>query len=271
LIINPIVSNKRWQLFLTIYNVRLSLVKLIKISFKSFFLALSLPSSLGYDAMRILLLSKEKGINLTTNGITVFLDRFLALFVMLIISFFASIALYISKGEFYLLFLSSALIFFQLVIFISLKSSFYLKIIDNSILEKKIFLKFQSSFFNLFNLIKQTELSSIINFKSVFYIVSFQLSNILCTIFIFFSIDVFVPLYIHFTILPIIWIVTIMPISISGLGLREGAFIFFYGQFGINQTDAFIASILSFVLLILIPAFVGFFILVFDGKSILKS
>lgn len=72
LIINPIVSNKRWQIFLTIYNVHLSLVKLIKISFKSFFLSLSLPSSLGYDAMRILLIGKEKGINLTTNGMTVF-------------------------------------------------------------------------------------------------------------------------------------------------------------------------------------------------------
>jgi uncharacterized protein (TIRG00374 family) len=271
LFINPIVSNKRWQLFLKIYNVQLSLVKLIKISFKSFFLSLSLPSSLGFDAMRVLLLSKEKGITLTTNGISVFLDRFLALFVMLLISFFASIALFFSKGESYLLIVSTVLILLQTIFYFSLKSSLYLKIINYFFANKKFFPKIHEFLLTFFNIIKQTELTSIINFKSILYIVSFQLSNILCTIFIFFSLDVSVPFYIHFTLLPIIWIVTIIPISISGLGLREGAFIFFYGQYGINETDSFLASILSFVILILFPAFIGLFILLFDRKSIEKT
>jgi uncharacterized protein (TIRG00374 family) len=267
LIINPIVSNIRWQHFLRIYEVHYPLFRLIKISFKAFFLSISLPSSLGFDAVKILLLSKEKKKDISINGISVFWDRFVALFVMLFISLVASIFIYISKGISDYFILSFVLFCLQAIFLISLKSSFYIKLMEKLFSEKSKFHRIVDSLAHLLQLIKKTDLTSILNLKSISYILLFQFSNILCTIFIFKSLDVSVPFYIHFTLLPIIWVVTIIPISISGLGLREGAFIFFYGQFGINETDAFTASILSFVLLILLPAFIGFFILLTDRNN----
>jgi uncharacterized membrane protein YbhN (UPF0104 family) len=74
------------------------------------------------------------------------------------------------------------------------------------------------------------------------------------------------PFYFHFTILPIIWIVTIIPITLSGIGLREGAFVYFYGLLGVGSEKAMIASLLTFLLLIVTPALIGSLILIIDKK-----
>ncbi|MCB9449952.1 MAG: flippase-like domain-containing protein [Anaerolineaceae bacterium] len=53
------------------------------------------------------------------------------------------------------------------------------------------------------------------------------------------------PVY-FFLFMPVIWIVTLIPISISGLGLREGAFAFFLGPLGVSSGDAVAISLLFY-------------------------
>ncbi len=53
------------------------------------------------------------------------------------------------------------------------------------------------------------------------------------------------PLY-FFIFMPIIWIIMTIPISLSGLGLREGAFVFFFSQVGVAPTDAIAISLLYY-------------------------
>lgn len=47
--------------------------------------------------------------------------------------------------------------------------------------------------------------------------------------------------------LPIIIILTLLPVSISGLGVREGAFVFFFGAIGIEQEKALALSLIWFL------------------------
>jgi uncharacterized protein (TIRG00374 family) len=46
---------------------------------------------------------------------------------------------------------------------------------------------------------------------------------------------------------PMIFTVTMLPVSLSGLGVREAAYVFFFGREGIARADAVAASLLFFV------------------------
>lgn len=46
---------------------------------------------------------------------------------------------------------------------------------------------------------------------------------------------------------PMIFTVTMLPVSVSGLGVREAAYVFFFGHDGITRADAVAASLLFFV------------------------
>jgi uncharacterized protein (TIRG00374 family) len=59
------------------------------------------------------------------------------------------------------------------------------------------------------------------------------------------------PVY-FFMVLPMIWIITMVPISISGLGVREGAFVFFFTKVGVSDAAALLLSFLNFSQLIVL-------------------
>jgi uncharacterized membrane protein YbhN (UPF0104 family) len=44
-----------------------------------------------------------------------------------------------------------------------------------------------------------------------------------------------------------IFALTMLPVSLSGLGVREAAYVFFFGQAGVARPDAIAASLLFFV------------------------
>jgi len=75
------------------------------------------------------------------------------------------------------------------------------------------------------------------------------------------------PFYNHLAILPLIQIISIIPVSISGFGIREGSFVYFYRILGVNENIAFFASLLYFSLLVLTPALIGMILYLVDKKE----
>jgi len=63
----------------------------------------------------------------------------------------------------------------------------------------------------------------------------------------------------EFILISIISVVisNILPISIGGLGIREGAFVFLLSKFGVQSEVAFVISISGFLVKILIPGLIG--------------
>jgi hypothetical protein len=47
---------------------------------------------------------------------------------------------------------------------------------------------------------------------------------------------------------PMIFTITMLPISLSGLGVREAAYWYFFAQVGVNQVDAVVASLAFFII-----------------------
>ncbi|MEZ4617984.1 MAG: lysylphosphatidylglycerol synthase domain-containing protein [Caldilineaceae bacterium] len=60
------------------------------------------------------------------------------------------------------------------------------------------------------------------------------------------SLSVQVPALYFFLFMPLIWLITMIPLSLNGLGLREGAFAFFFGLIGVAAPEAISISLLVY-------------------------
>lgn len=94
---------------------------------------------------------------------------------------------------------------------------------------------------------------------------SVSIVNSLCTIVVTYlaarSIGVDIdPIY-FFIFMPIIWIIMTVPISLSGLGVREGAFAFFFSQVGVAASDAVAISLLYYSYNVIIGVIGGLLLL----------
>ena len=71
----------------------------------------------------------------------------------------------------------------------------------------------------------------------------------------------------YLAILPIGTLIAMLPISISGLGTRELALISLFGLFNVEATKVFSMSIINIVIVGIIPAIIGIFLILRKQKS----
>jgi uncharacterized protein (TIRG00374 family) len=76
--------------------------------------------------------------------------------------------------------------------------------------------------------------------------------------------------YFTFILISIISVIisNILPLSIGGLGIREGAFVFLMSQFGVEHEIAFVISLGGFIVKILIPGIIGLLFSFFRNNKI---
>lgn len=62
---------------------------------------------------------------------------------------------------------------------------------------------------------------------------------------------------------------TVVPLTVSGFGVREGAFVFFYSLVGVPAEVAVGVSLLTYLLVIGVPSLLGGLLLLFnrDGQT----
>ena len=65
-------------------------------------------------------------------------------------------------------------------------------------------------------------------------------------------------------------IATIIPLSIGGIGIREGAFVLFLSTYGVSNDVAFVLSLAGYLVKNLIPSSIGM-ILAFAAKLPIKT
>ena len=81
------------------------------------------------------------------------------------------------------------------------------------------------------------------------------------TYFIALSVGINLPLHYFLSILSIGTIVSLIPITINGIGTREATLIGLFGIFGIEATKVFSMSVLSLIIGGVLPALISFFFL----------
>jgi len=132
-----------------------------------------------------------------------------------------------------------------------------------------VFGKIGQSLSNLHHVIYSFRSQKIVIIKSFIYSFIIQLSFAFLVYLIAVALGVRIgPIY-FFILVPIISIITALPVSIAGLGLREASSVYFFAKVGVPAETAVAISFLIFLLMILIGLMGGIiYVLAFSHRRI---
>lgn len=265
-LINPLISNNRWRFFLSAQGISEKFFSLVKISFISIFLGIILPSTTGSDAIRIYQIEKRQNHLKGAGGASVIIERLLGFLILSFLGIIGAFIAVLNDGSIYLLYLTVFIHIAILIVFIILKNGFIYRYINRYFSKTKKAKGISNYLRAIYLAINIFPIRKVLP-PTIPLILAFQLSTIICSILLFYAFNVDVPIFYHFTFMPLIQIFSIIPITISGFGIREGGFVYFYGLLGVDENISFLISLLYYAVLMIVPAFIGMIFYLFDGMS----
>lgn len=184
-----------------------------------------LPTAIGGDAVRMVMLTKE-GLNKQYSSLSVVLERIIGFYALLIIGFFTSF-------------------FWQ-------SPGYIQNTMGISLILYTLVLIFGSQIISLFNYKKISKIIvAIKNVKfgrkkiGIVFLISlvYQLISIYISYYMALSIGINDLLVQFLTLVPIVWFFTMVPFSFGGLGIREISFAYLFGLINISPEESTIISL----------------------------
>jgi len=258
----------RWKIILQYQKLYVPFIELVKINYISSALGQVLPGGIGGDLLRGYKLNKKyKQISNTTASIL--LDRILGIGSMLLLSLIGSIladliGLKLSISNYLLLICTLFILVFYLTS--KLRLDYFNFRFTNNERTKRLLKKISDI------LISVTDFKKIRNIFPSVFLISLIIQLLRCMIFYFlyraFGYDID---FIYFLIaIPITLVLAIIPISIAGLGIREGSLIYFFTTVGVPAETSIGVGIL-FHLLQILASLPGVLMWVFEKKMITRQ
>jgi glycosyltransferase 2 family protein len=244
LILDRLIMSYRWHILVRAKGMRIPFADIVRMYFVSAFLGLFMPSSVAPDFIRVYMATKHR-FPVPDALSSVFLDRFIAFLTLSGLSFFSSLLTFSFSDRIlvslWIIVATLTPLIASLAIMVAIKydySSIKLNL-SNRIIVKIINLisDFRTSILlyknNIFSIIKVT----------VFCILN-HLIYILTTYVVALALNINIPfIYLCITV-PLVSFLTMVPISLAGLGIQEGAYIYFLSQIGISSQEAFAIAVL---------------------------
>jgi uncharacterized protein (TIRG00374 family) len=216
-----------------------------------------LPTAMGGDIARILKLKKE-GMDTYDLLSSTLMDRLIGLVSILLMGLTALIfapILHYSQSTQYLLVLFLIGLFPTMLLLLSDKSKrFYLKIFNY--LQSTKFPASISKFIEVLLIFMDHKRTL---FHVLFYSFLAQFAIITCYIFISLSLGIQIPIYVYFSIVPIVFLATSLPLSIGGLGIRESVLVGLMHLYSADTQEALELSIFYIAILLLLTIPGGIF------------
>lgn len=237
----------RMKLLLEVWGDKIPYKELVKVGLMGDFGNVFMPGSLGSDLFRIYILQRYLR-DVTRAASAVIYERFIGLISLAFIVFLSVIwarEILMEIGIYGLL--SSLCIVLAIILF-----AFF--IFPNTILAvfNSVF-RMRNRIGRKIRLIAETIMHYSLHkslFISVFAIcIATQIMRILVTFVVASAIGVSVDIQYFFLIVPIIIFVLMIPVSVGGLGVREGASVFLFSFVGVGQADAFMMALLTNLLI----------------------
>lgn len=219
-----------------------------KLYFKGFFFSQALPGSVGGDAIRLIAL-KDQGYGIGDSLYGIFIDRVVGLIGLLLISLFA---LLLAPA-----FLTSTIVNTVLLISVGGLTGFLLLLILHKMINFNRFPTFRilgelsKRFFKVYETRQkasfQISLSIIIHLFSILSIYVISVAA---------HLDIEVGAFL--CLMPLVILLTILPISFAGWGVREGAMVGLFSMSGASKESIMAVSIAYGVILIVssLPGFI---------------
>lgn len=253
----PLVSVNRWKLFLAQMGIHERFWPLWKINLMAMFQGLVLPSSQGFDVLRMWHLAKRHpGCSAKATG-SVLIERIFGMWVFCAMAVAGLVFAWphlddprpvvAAVGAF-----SSAVAVGSCLLLNRRLHALYAKRIPDTPRWGKVTMFLRDTHESLVEFsFRKVFLSSIV------YIFLFQLSTILVGWFLFRACGQPVTFGIHLAFYPVIVTFAMLPVTIGGFGLREGGFAYFYPLVGVPPDVAIAVSVLNYLVLNLLPAPLG--------------
>jgi glycosyltransferase 2 family protein len=243
------VSALRWKTILADNQVQFPWFQAFRGYVLALFYGTFLPGVLGGDAIRIGICVQKTRCSVSTSTAAVLLERFggvVSLFCLLFLAYFSSPQLIndllaIRNNQFVFWIAVSALTGMMILIITrSLWFHWLPESHSNSFSGQLI--RLIRSFASTLVTLQNRSL-----FIILIYCILFQLFDIAATFTLSDAIGLHLSPITFFIVLPLTYLVLMLPISLGGLGLREGSMVFLLSRFGISASDAIMLSFLIYL------------------------
>ena len=247
------LASLRWKVILSENSIIYSFRETISTYMIGGFYNVFFPGAIGGDLIRIWRCAEQSRADYVTVTLTVILERTMGLIALLSIAHIAYLIL-IRKYSFFFfgpelntyIGLSSVLITAVLIIALTFRRG----------ISRRIPLEFESRFFKFLSNCLKTILGTRLKILFIIFIlsISFQFIDIVITYLIAKAIGIVIPFVAVAAIVPVVYLMTILPISLGGLGVREGTLVILLSRFGIIPSDAIMLSFLIYFMRISVGA-----------------
>lgn len=256
-----VVVSQRLRMILRVQGLRLTLGESLYLNFIGNFFNNFLPTAIGGDLVKAYYATKKSEKKLESFS-AVFFDRF---FGFLSIGLLAFLGIVFMNGRIRDPKLFWGCLIFSVVVLIAF-ILFFNKGITRAIFSKALDLPaFQngSKSRKLYNALNAYKEHKIIVIKVILISLLAQVVAVVSLYYIVKSISQDISFFNLLLVTPLVSVASMLP-SINGLGVREGAFVIFLGEF-ISKENAAAVSIL-FLAMVLIMSFIGGILYLFSGK-----
>ncbi|MFQ5963575.1 MAG: YbhN family protein [Candidatus Scalinduaceae bacterium] len=259
-IVAQYLSSLRWKVLLVAHNIRVTTLRLFSFYLVGMFFNNFLPGSIGGDAVKgydLYRYSKKGKESITT----VFLERYTGLAALLLIGLVSLIFIY-SLPEDYLV---KILILGITATFIAgtiIVINSHVKNLTINLVSKLKIEKIKKAIFEIFETFGKYENHKSSFLNAVLLSIIIQVMNIFVYIILSNALDITVPWSYFFFFFPIITVISMLPISINGLGVREGINVYLFAQVGVTHSKALSLSI-SWFLMVTAISLLGGLVFVF--------
>lgn len=235
----------RWQIIIAGMGAPQSFRNLLHVNLVSTFFGMFLPSSVGGDVMKMIMIAGGAS-QREAAASSVVIDRVIGMAVTLVISALALLFLPVVWGNHTVLGALAAtaiLVSLGIAIIFSRRLFRLITLLAPRIIWRKIEASVARAHQSVINLRNRVDILVYASLVSLFRQIAISLS-------IFFagkSFGIDGDVAIYFVIIPIVMAVTALPISINGLGLQDNAMVLLFGIVGVNSAEALSLSIFMHV------------------------
>lgn len=262
------ITTIRWKRLLEVQDVKLSFIEAFQLTFIGFFFSNFLPGTLGGDAVKLYYIAKHTRKNAGSLA-SILIDRVIGMSALI----FIAIPVVLLNFRYPVVKNLSPLVFGLFAFF--LIASFLFFNLKNTFLLTKLF---KIRLFGIGDKIANFKKALVLYRKSK-TILAFALSVSviiqLLVIFVCYFLSKFlnlnIPIVYLFLFIPIIQLIVAIPVTVSGIGTREVAFVFFFATTAgiIPKMDAFALSIV-FYLVMVATSLIGGVVYLFKGGELKK-
>jgi hypothetical protein len=247
----------RWSIILPYFGVQITKKESFIYYLVGNFYNILMPGAIGGDVIRVGICAVNKKKPLTAIATTVLLERVFGLLVVLLIGAVAILGLPDGLRQQLGTTLTMTFLLFSLGTLLSaIAGWFLLHFIPLARLQSKIEkILLLPTLINLLKQIQQIQPRALL--AALCFNLFSQVSDIIASYFLARAILIDVPLLIFFVVIPIVYLSTVLPISLGGLGVREGTLAFLLARLGIQNSDAVTFALIVYLNRVLISLIGG--------------